>query len=152
MPSDQTRPYDDPAPNFRFRVEKNSVIIAACLECSGLTVKRKVETYAEGGINDYVHSLHGPLEYEHIVLKRGITLSDELWTWFWTGVYDLRITPASISIILYNAEKETVQRWDVEGAYPIKWHGPDLKAAGNEVAFESIELAHSKLKLAQTTK
>jgi phage tail-like protein len=35
--------------------------------------------------------------------------------------------------------------WRVKNAFPVKVRGTDLKAEGNEVAVESIELAHEGL-------
>jgi hypothetical protein len=35
--------------------------------------------------------------------------------------------------------------WDFKKAFPVKWTGPELRAASGEVAFESIELAHRGL-------
>ncbi len=137
----------NPAPNFRFFVEKSGQTVAAFLECSGLTAKRKVEPYYEGGVNDIVHMLPGPMEYENIVLKRGITNSQELWDWFWAGAHDFHVERANISIILVDVDGTAVERWDVLNAYPIKWQGPDLKSAGNEVAVETIEIAHEGLRI-----
>jgi phage tail-like protein len=37
--------------------------------------------------------------------------------------------------------------WTVHNAFPVKVEGPQLKAAGNEVAIESIEVAHEGLKV-----
>ena len=37
--------------------------------------------------------------------------------------------------------------WKVMRAFPVKVEGPQLKAAGNEVAIESIELTHEGLEL-----
>ena len=37
--------------------------------------------------------------------------------------------------------------WKVMRAFPVKVEGPGLKASGNEVAIESIELAHEGLEL-----
>jgi phage tail-like protein len=37
--------------------------------------------------------------------------------------------------------------WKVVNAFPVKVEGPGLKATGNEVAIESIELAHEGLSI-----
>ena len=37
--------------------------------------------------------------------------------------------------------------WKAQNAFPVKVEGPALKASGNEVAIESIELAHEGLEL-----
>ena len=37
--------------------------------------------------------------------------------------------------------------WKAHNVFPVKVEGPGLKATGNEVAIESIELAHEGLEL-----
>jgi phage tail-like protein len=37
--------------------------------------------------------------------------------------------------------------WKVIRAFPVKLEGPALKATGNEVAIESLEIAHEGLEL-----
>ena len=48
-------------------------------------------------------------------------------------------------ISLLNEEHAPVMTWKVKNAWPVKLEGPGLKATGNEVAIESIELAHEGL-------
>jgi len=37
--------------------------------------------------------------------------------------------------------------WRALNAFPVKVEGPQLKASGNEVAIEAIELAHEGLEV-----
>jgi phage tail-like protein len=46
-----------------------------------------------------------------------------------------------------NDEGNPVMVWTIAQAWPIKCEGPALKATGNEIAIESIELAHEGLSL-----
>lgn len=140
-------PKRDPVPNFKFLVQKGGKTIAAFTECSGLTAKRKVEPYYEGGVNDIVHMLPGPMEYENIILKRGIIDSQALWDWFWAGAHGFQVEKVNLSIILIDIDGTAVKRWDIQKAFPIKWQGPELKSGGNEVAVETIEIAHEGLRL-----
>jgi phage tail-like protein len=48
---------------------------------------------------------------------------------------------------LLNEEHQPVMVWKIMRAFPVKVEGPQLKATGNEVAIESIELAHEGLEL-----
>ena len=52
-----------------------------------------------------------------------------------------------IVISLLNEKHEPVMVWKAQNAFPVKVEGPALKASGNEVAIESIELAHEGLEL-----
>ena len=48
-------------------------------------------------------------------------------------------------ISLLNENHEPVMTWKAVNAFPVKVEGPGLKATGNEVAVESIEVAHEGL-------
>jgi len=50
-------------------------------------------------------------------------------------------------VSLLNEEHAPVMTWKVHNAFPVKVEGPQLKASGNEVAIESIELAHEGLEV-----
>jgi phage tail-like protein len=52
-----------------------------------------------------------------------------------------------VVISLLNEEHNPVMTWKIHNAFPVKVEGPGLKAAGNEVAIESIEIAHEGLEL-----
>ena len=43
--------------------------------------------------------------------------------------------------------KEKV-RWNFVKGWPTKWTGPSVNAAGNEVAIETLEIAHEGLEKA----
>ena len=47
-------------------------------------------------------------------------------------------------IVLDRAGRETV-RWNFVNAWPAKWTGPSFNAEGNDVAIETLELAHEGL-------
>jgi phage tail-like protein len=52
----------------------------------------------------------------------------------------------SMSIILLDetgeTEKKDVARWDIVNAWPTKYKPADLNAKTNDVAIESLEIAH----------
>ncbi len=52
-----------------------------------------------------------------------------------------------ITISLLNEEHEPVVTWKVKNAWPTKVQSTDLKADGNEVAIESMELVHEGLSI-----
>ncbi len=117
------------------------------MDCSGLQMKRETIEWKEGGINDHVHILPGRTSYEPIVLKRGITLSTALWDWYQWGLYTGLVNRIKMSIILYNTQREVVRRWNIQSAFPIEWNGPQLKSDGNELAVETLKIAHHGLAL-----
>ena len=40
-----------------------------------------------------------------------------------------------------------MQTWSFRNAYPVKWTGSDLNAGGSEFLTQSLEIAHSGMKV-----
>lgn len=133
----------DPYLSFRFRVEVDNIIVAHVSEVSGLQIDIETEPYREGGVNDFVHSFPKGIKYQPLVLKRGISDPDFLWTWIEEVRTEKKITRKSVTIVLMDQKGTDILRWAFKGVYPIKWSGPMLKADSNTIAFESIEFVHS---------
>ena len=132
---------NDPYPSFRFRVEIDNIIVANVSEVSGLQIEIETEPYREGGVNGFVHNFPKGIKYQPFVLRRGITDPDFLWNWY-KAVRTKRITRKNVTVVLMDSAGVDKLRWTFQGAYPIKWTGPALKADSNTIAFESIELVH----------
>ena len=132
---------NDPYPSFRFRVEIDNIIVANVSEVSGLQIEIETEPYREGGVNDFVHNFPKGIKYQPFVLRRGITDPDFLWSWY-KAVRTKMITRKNVTVVLMDSAGVDKRRWTFQGAYPIKWTGPELKASSNAIAFESIELVH----------
>jgi phage tail-like protein len=142
----------DPIGNFRFSLELNQVKVAGFAECTGLQMETKVFEYKEGGNN--LTSLKFPeaTSYGNITLKRGISSSNELLEWqldVANGKFskNARASNPNVAIILNNEKGNPVKRWNLIRPFPVKWVAPDLKAAGSEVAIETIEIAHEGIEL-----
>jgi len=140
----------DPVAGFRFGIEIQGLVVGWFTECGGISIERTVTPHEEGGINDYVHQLPGRIKQAKITLKRGIA-DETLWDWFQKGLYDGKVDKRNISIILYNVDRSQAKRWDLNGAYPVKWTGPELKVDGNQVSIESLELVHHGLTMTKWT-
>jgi phage tail-like protein len=134
----------DPYLAFNFVIEIEGILAGGFSECGGLQVEVEIEQYTEGGLNDYTHSFAGRTKYQPLVLKRGLTASDDLWSWY-QDVTQGEITRRNGTIYLMNQERETVLGWNFKGAFPTKWTGPELRADSSNIAFESIELVHRGL-------
>jgi phage tail-like protein len=50
-----------------------------------------------------------------------------------------------MSIVLLNDAKEDVLRFNFINAWPAKWEGPHLNGESNDVAIETLEIAHEGL-------
>jgi phage tail-like protein len=120
---------------------------AAFQECSGFDSTIDVIEYREGGENTTVRKLPGLTKYSNIVLKWGMTDDTALYDWH-RQVVRGDIERKNGSIVVLNRKGEEVARWNFYRAWPTKWDGPDLNAEGNDVAIETLELAHEGVELA----
>lgn len=136
-----------PLPVFHFRVEWGGKNIGFS-EASGLTQEVQLIEYRDGSSPDYsTIKMPGLKKFSNITLKRGISKGDnEFFGWLNTVKLNT-IERRDLTISLLNENHEPVMVWKAHNAFPVKVEGPGLKASGNEVAIESIELAHEGLVL-----
>ncbi|PRX67825.1 phage tail-like protein [Cohnella sp. SGD-V74] len=130
---------------FRFAVELDGMLVAGFSEAHGLESQIEYEEIREGGVNGYVHRLPKGVRNSTIMLKRGLSSSQELWNWY-AQASQGTVTRKSGSIILYKQDGAELCRWNFFDAYPVKWSGPGLIASSSEVAIETIELVHNGVK------
>ena len=131
----------NPHSAFRFKLQINDVPVGSFQEVGGIRVETKVETVNEGGLNSGAHKLPGGTSYSDITLKRGY-IDDHLWKWH-QQVVSGNFSRQNCSIILNNAQGQAAVTWNIAGAFPTVWEGPSLSAVGNEIATESLTLAHA---------
>jgi phage tail-like protein len=134
----------DPFLTYNFAVEIEGLVVGGFSEVSGLQAEVEVQEYREGGVNEYTLKRAGPVKYPSLVLKQGITDQRSLWDWY-HKVITGSIERKNVSVLLLDSSGEEKLRWNFEKAYPVKWVGPDFRGTANEVAVESIELAHNGL-------
>jgi phage tail-like protein len=134
----------DPFHTFNFFVEVEGLLVAGFSECSGLQVETEVEEYREGGLNDYAHHFRGRTKYSPLVLKRGLTINNQLWRWH-QEVIQGTFERKNGTIYLLDAMHIPVIWWNFKKAFPAKWSGPELRANSTDVAIESVELIHQGL-------
>jgi phage tail-like protein len=131
----------DPYGNFNFLVEIDGITRAAFHEVSGFDSTIDVIEHREGGENTTVRKLPGLTKYSNIVLKWGLTDDRDLYDWHRQAV-EGQIQRKNGSILLLDRRGEEKIRWNFFNAWPSKWDGPDFNAEGNDVAIETLELAH----------
>lgn len=134
----------DPYLDFRFHVQIESVVVAGFSEVSGLEIEVGTEEYEEGGRNDYTHELPGRASHSHVELRKGLTVSRALIDWM-RDVATGTVEHKNVFVFLLGTEGLPEWGWQCEGAYPVRYSAPDLQADGNEVAVETLELAHRGL-------
>lgn len=127
---------------FRFKVEIDGLTVAHFQSVSGLSHEIEVLSHPEGGVNDRLHKLPGQGSYPNITLKMGY-VDRALESWH----QDFSRSPGKVgrkngSIILLDDANMEVKRWNFRRAWPVKWEGPDFDASQNQIAVESVEIAH----------
>ena len=131
----------DPYRNFNFLVEIDGITRAAFQEASGFDSTIDVIEHREGGENTTLRKLAGLTKYSNISLKWGLTDDRDLYDWHRQAVKGV-IERKNGSIVALDREGNEVVRWNFFDAWPTKWDGPDFNAEGNDVAIETLELAH----------
>ncbi|MBA3962667.1 MAG: phage tail protein [Chthoniobacterales bacterium] len=136
-----------PLPVFHFIVEWGGQRIGFS-EVSGLTQENQPIEYRDGSFPEYSSiKMPGLRKFNNITLKRGIVKSDNDF-WLWLSTIKLNtVERRDLVISLLNEMHMPVMVWKIHRAFPVKVEGPGLKATGNEVAIESIEIAHEGLEL-----
>jgi len=135
---------DRPLHNFHFKVEWGGTKIGFT-EVSGLDFETEVIEYREGSDKRYNKSKQpGLTKYSNITMKRGTFIGDFDYYKWWKEIYN-RDFRRDITISLLNEEHEPVITWKVIDAWPCKVESTNLKASGNEVAVETMEVAHEGL-------
>ncbi len=136
-----------PLPKFHFQVEWAASTIAFS-EVTGLDVETEIVEYSDGARREYTPiKMPGRQKYSNVTMKRGVFASNnEFYDW-WNTVSLNTIERRDLTISLLNEEHEPVMVWKVKNAWPTKIQSTDLKADGNEVAIETIEVAHEGLSI-----
>ncbi len=140
---------DYPIPKFHFQVEWGGTLIGFT-EVTGLDVQTDPIEYRHGASPEYHKTKQPGLhKYSNITMKRGTFQSDNEYFDWWkeTKFFQEGNSTGSkyrrnITISLLNEEHKPIIVWKVKNAWPIKVQSTDLKADGNEIAIESIELVH----------
>lgn len=136
---------DYPLVKFHFNVEWGGTKIGFT-EVSGLDVETEMIEYRHGASPEFSKTkMPGMQKYSNITLKRGSFQSDNEYFEWWNTVKLNTIDRRDITISLLNEEHEPLIVWKVKNAWPLKVQSTDLKSDGNEVAIETLELAHEGL-------
>jgi len=132
-------------------------------EATGFEVTMEPKSIPEGGRNWGEHKRSGLTKFAPIVLKRGVTTVNDLWSWFDVTTrqanYGYRLT-GEITVLgnpttTVTAGKHGVQDikenplmvWRLRGVLPTKFKGPDLSSTASQVAIEEVHLVHEGLEL-----
>jgi len=147
----------EPLKQFQFAVQIDghpfpNALALGVHEIRGLADGVDVREVQEGGFSGR-YRFPRRQQNEAITLVRGQTLSRSFWKWYdsvrsWTkGRPDYRRTCSILMLDRIVIAGEPVQyevwRFDLFGAWPSQWIGPNLVATEEGIAFESIVLQHA---------
>jgi phage tail-like protein len=115
-------------------------------EVTGLSSETQVIEYRGGSSKVYsTVKMPGIQKFGNITLKKGIFKGD---TALWDNYNLLKMNTIKRSTILISLLDETnavAMSWSLLNAFPTKITVTDMKADANEVAVETMELAHEGL-------
>ena len=113
-------------------------------EVSGLSQEVQAIEYRDGLMSGTTLPLKRPglKKAGNITLKKGmVTANLDLYNWL-NNSGQPNVERRDLVITLLNDEGAPVFIWSIAQAWPVKCEGPGLKASGNDIAIESVDLAH----------
>jgi phage tail-like protein len=139
-----------PLPKFFFSVRFGDDGTAAKFQdVSGLDSQGKPIEFRHG--NSPVFSpikMPGIAKAGNVTLRKGIFVGDaKFWAWY----NEIKMNTGKRQTVVVNVLDESgapQMVWNFTNAWVTKITAPDLKADGNDVAIESLELAHEGIDLA----
>jgi phage tail-like protein len=153
----------DPVGNYNFRVrllDTATILVGAASnllgieasadagfsDCRGLEGTLQLQDHSEGGLNDRVRRFPTRMSWSNIDLQRGVGLTPELWDWYFSYIRG-RGKRRDGLILLLNDQRSPVMVWKFKRGLPVKWTGPTLVGKGNDIAIETLEIAHEGLEV-----
>ena len=136
-----------PLPKFHFLVQWGGVRVGFT-EITGLDITVEVIEYREGSSPEYSKiKMPGMHTSGNLTFKRGLIAGDsDFYKWINTISLN-KVERRDIIISLLDETHAPVMTWKARNAFPVKILPGDLNSTGNEVAIESIEIAHEGLNL-----
>jgi len=142
-----------------------TVVFGSFSDVSGLDAGVETEDYREGGFNAGPRVFTKWGNYSKVVLKRGTTPDPGLWDWYYQvlrGKKDVLrknglivLTDKGLGITAATGgpspfglpviDKLPIAVWYLTRGLPERLQGPSLSGSGNEIAIESVEIAHEGL-------
>ncbi len=138
-----------PLPKFHFEVKWDSNVMSF-QEVSGLDIQSEEIKYRAGDSKQFsVIKMPGMKKFGNVTMKKGVFKGDNKF-WDWLNQIKLNtIKRVPITISLLDESSAPTMVWTLANAWPTKISSTDLKAEGNEVAIESIEIVHEGLTIAK---
>lgn len=86
---------------------------------------------------------------DNVTLRRAVTGDLTLWSWVRRALGGA-LGPGTVTVTLLDSRREPVCLWELRGARPLKWNGPDFNARATDVAMEELVLTADGLEFRPT--
>jgi phage tail-like protein len=137
-----------PLPKFYFSVQFGDDTAVRFQEVTGLETETQPIEFRHGNSPVFAPIKMPSLrKFGNVTLRRGIVATDaKFWAWY----NEIKMNTIKRRTVVINLLDETgtpKMVWTLYNAWPTKITAPDLKAEGNDVAIESLELAHEGIEV-----
>jgi len=140
----------DPLPVFCFYVTIPKLMKdndhAFFKSVSGLRYETEIVPVRAGGVNDTTFNLIGSTKWSPLVLKQGFISGSKLLEWRQKWIDGSEMTRVDGAIVQLDTAMKPMAKWDFVQGWPSKWEMGELDASKNELAIETLEIAHNGLK------
>jgi phage tail-like protein len=136
-----------PMPKFRFEVDFGTELKGVAFqEVSGMDVENQVIEYRKSNSPLFsTEKMPGITKYGNVTMKRGVFINDNnFWNWH-AEIKMNTIKRRTVLIKLLDESGKVTMQWQLNNAWPTKITSTDLKSDGNEVAVDTLEIAHEQL-------
>ena len=136
----------DPIRNFRFRLEIDSITRAGFSEVAIAETNIDAVEYREGTDPPHTRKLSGLTKYGNVTMKWGVTVGAnalDLFKWHAdVSAGQVKDKRKKVVVVAQDEAGKDAARFVISDAWPVKYNISDLKATGNEVLIEVLELAN----------
>jgi phage tail-like protein len=136
-----------PMPKFRFEVDFGPDLKGiAFQEVSGMDAESQVIEYRNSNSPLFsTQKMPGIAKYGNVTMKRGVFANEKSF-WNWHNEISMNtVKRRTVAIKLLDESGAVTMQWQLANAWPTKITSTDLKSDGNEVAVDTIEIAHEQI-------
>ncbi|MCI5139641.1 MAG: phage tail protein, partial [Candidatus Electrothrix sp. AR1] len=98
----------------------------------------------EGGQNLYTQKVPGKIQYDNLVLERGLVVGSPLSLEFNTAMTFFKFSASNVLVTLIDHTNIPISSWLFIKAFPVKWSVSDLDATQNSVVIQHLELSYQR--------